>query len=73
MNSFCVLDEFDDQGHIHLEKRNHVCIQIEILVIMFKLFLLQILVWHTQTAEPNMKQEIRLEKLGQQSDPSMEV
>ena len=40
---------------------------------MFKLFLLQILVWHTQTAEPNMKQEIRLEKLGQQSDPSMEV
>ena len=33
----------------------------------------KILVWHTQTADPKMKQEIRLRKLGQQSDPSIEV
>jgi len=33
----------------------------------------QILVWHTQTADPKMKQEDRLKKLGRGSDPSMEV
>lgn len=33
----------------------------------------EILVWHTQTAEPKMKQEDRLKKMGFESDPSMEV
>ncbi|XP_078358751.1 galactosylgalactosylxylosylprotein 3-beta-glucuronosyltransferase 3-like isoform X2 [Oculina patagonica] len=33
----------------------------------------QILVWHTQTADPKMKQEDKLKKLGRESDPSMEV
>ncbi|XP_068746286.1 galactosylgalactosylxylosylprotein 3-beta-glucuronosyltransferase 3-like [Montipora capricornis] len=33
----------------------------------------QILVWHTQTANPKMKQEDRLKKVGLQSDPSLEV
>jgi hypothetical protein len=37
------------------------------------LFFFQILVWHTQTAEPKMKQEMRLLKMGKQSDPSIEV
>lgn len=33
----------------------------------------QILVWHTQTAEPKMKQEDKLKRMGRESDPSMEV
>lgn len=33
----------------------------------------EILVWHTRTEKPNMKQESKLEKLGKASDPHMEV
>lgn len=41
---------------------------------VISLFILtQILVWHTQTADPNMKQEDKLKKIGRESDPSMEV
>ena len=34
---------------------------------------LQILVWHTQTVEPKMKQEKRLKALGMASDPSIDI
>ena len=36
-------------------------------------FVLQILVWHTRTSEPNMKGEELLQSVGNQSDPSLEV
>nr|XP_039248096.1 galactosylgalactosylxylosylprotein 3-beta-glucuronosyltransferase 3-like [Styela clava] len=33
----------------------------------------KILVWHTRTEKPNMKQEMKLQKIGKASDPKMEV
>ena len=36
-------------------------------------YFLQILVWHTQTVDPKMKQERRLKALGMASDPNIEI
>ena len=48
--------------------------KLHTIIIMFGFYyFLQILVWHTQTVEPKMKQERRLKALGMASDPNIEI